>query len=435
MRLKGAHLVIGSSEGVLKKGESMMVRTNEPDEHRLRSERGVALAFMALLLFVLLGASALAIDLAFLYGARTEAQRTADAAALAGAGVLYQTMDEAAAEAAAIEWGSRNRIRGEQVVILPGDVDVIPDSQKVRVRVHRTADRGSAIPTIFARSLGFVEVDVRTLAAAQAFPAGAIDGACLLPFAMPDRWQMANGQWPTMYDDYNPPADRYVSWSDDSPGNPATGFSYPESVGYQMQIRGVQSQGADYHPGWWRHAYFWDFPGAPNGVPGNQRIIQAIRDCVEDDPMPVHMEDWYQTQPGFLSGPLMANAFNFVINQDPAATWNDACNCVLRNGEPVENSPRIRPLALFNPNQPPQQGAFPVQVTNFVNVFVESVVGGQGGGGPGGPGGPGGGGPGGPPGNPGQPEVWVRYMGVTGIAPGQWTPDAGPVPRSLRLVE
>jgi len=381
-------------------------------ESRIRNRRGVALAFVALLVFVLLGMAALAVDMGMLYGARTEAQRVADASALAGAGAYLRSMDEATARATAIDYGTRNRIRGIPVEIRPGDVDVIPDSQKVRVRVFRTQQRENPIETIFARALGFNWINVAAMGAAQAFPAGAIDGSCLLPFALPDRWMKADGSWPTMYDNFNPPSDTYTPY----PEADATGYSYPESVGYRMQIRGQQPQGADYHPGWWRQVWFWG-----TQVPGNNAVVNAIRNCVSDEPVPVALDDWYQTQPGNLSGPQINNAFTDVINRDPGAYWDDGCNCIKGSaygpGGDGTGSPRVRPIALFDPRQPPVQGAFPVEITNFISVFVESSSFVN------------------EPGGPGQPSVWVRFMGLSGIAPGEWTPDAGPLARVLRLVE
>ena len=53
-----------------------------------RGERGISLAFVVIAIFALLGMAALAIDLATLYVGRAQAQRVADAAALAGAKTL-----------------------------------------------------------------------------------------------------------------------------------------------------------------------------------------------------------------------------------------------------------------------------------------------------------------------------------------------------------
>src|SRR5579884_1193422 len=51
-------------------------------------QRGATLVFFAFFIIFLMGAAALAIDLGMLYVARSEAQRAADAAALAGANVF-----------------------------------------------------------------------------------------------------------------------------------------------------------------------------------------------------------------------------------------------------------------------------------------------------------------------------------------------------------
>ncbi len=56
--------------------------------NRVRDERGAAMVLVAVSLVVLLGMVALAVDLGMLLEARTESQRVADSAALAGAGWL-----------------------------------------------------------------------------------------------------------------------------------------------------------------------------------------------------------------------------------------------------------------------------------------------------------------------------------------------------------
>jgi Flp pilus assembly protein TadG len=62
---------------------------------KLNKENGVVLIFVALLLTVFLGIAALAVDIGFMYVARTELQRTADSAALAATrrlGLIYEGM-------------------------------------------------------------------------------------------------------------------------------------------------------------------------------------------------------------------------------------------------------------------------------------------------------------------------------------------------------
>ena len=62
---------------------------------RIRSERGAVLALVAILLVIIVGLVAFAIDINHLYVVRNELQNAADAGALAGAQVLYEDPDGA----------------------------------------------------------------------------------------------------------------------------------------------------------------------------------------------------------------------------------------------------------------------------------------------------------------------------------------------------
>jgi len=152
----------------------------------------MAFVLLAVSMVAVLSAAAIAIDIGMLVTARTESQRAAESAALAGAGWLIAApADEAGARTRAKEYAWLNTVRGDSVVVLDEDIDVILDSAKVRVRVNNVKDRGTAIGTFFARVFGVREVDVRTLAAAWAaptdeLPATSVD--CPLPIALLDQW-------------------------------------------------------------------------------------------------------------------------------------------------------------------------------------------------------------------------------------------------------
>ncbi|MEJ2343645.1 MAG: pilus assembly protein TadG-related protein [Gemmatimonadales bacterium] len=132
-------------------------------------ERGATAAFVAVGLFMMLGMVALAVDLGVLLGARTDSQRVADASALAGAAsFITLPYDTDRPRDWAIEYAAKNTVHGSPATVLPEDVDVLLDEQKVRVRVRNITERGNAIRTIFARVLGWDEVNVGTVAAAEA---------------------------------------------------------------------------------------------------------------------------------------------------------------------------------------------------------------------------------------------------------------------------
>jgi len=92
-----------------------------------KNERGVTLAFVALLLFVFLGVGALVVDLGLLYAAKNELQNAADAGALAGARVLYSedgTSVNTGAVTTATNAAIANFSHGSEVEVHEGDVKI-----------------------------------------------------------------------------------------------------------------------------------------------------------------------------------------------------------------------------------------------------------------------------------------------------------------------
>ena len=86
----------------------------------IRTQRGMTLLVVCLLLIGFLGIAALCIDLGVLYTARTSAQHAADSAALAGAFTFVNSpnaIQPAAAQEAAIAAAGTNRILGQTVSI------------------------------------------------------------------------------------------------------------------------------------------------------------------------------------------------------------------------------------------------------------------------------------------------------------------------------
>jgi hypothetical protein len=171
-------------------------------------ERGATLALVAVALVALLSVAALAIDLGMLYVARNEAQRAADAAALAGAytfitsgctstgGCVSGGPQETTARLQAQSVGDTNTIIGRKADIRNSDVSFSYPSAmepQITVVVERTAARGNAVPTIFARMFGVSEADVSVKATAEAYnPSGSGSGSpavaddCVAPFLVPN---------------------------------------------------------------------------------------------------------------------------------------------------------------------------------------------------------------------------------------------------------
>src|SRR5215472_2723130 len=124
-------------------------------QDRIRSQRGMTLMVVCLLLIAFLGIAALCIDLGVLYTARTSAQHAADSAALAGAFTFVNSpnaIQPAAAQEAAIAAAGTNKILGQTVSIKAGDVSVDTTNRLVTVTVSRSGTGG--VPTFFGKVLG-----------------------------------------------------------------------------------------------------------------------------------------------------------------------------------------------------------------------------------------------------------------------------------------
>lgn len=155
---------------------------------RIDNERGSALVITGVGLAALLGMSAFAVDMAMLYSARDQAQRAADAAALAGVGAYidYQPVEARKfAREWALDYGTRNSIIGQTIRASEVAVTTDPDSLEVTVVVRRTGIR-----LWFARSLGVGSATVSARAKARAMDAAS--SPCLKPFALPDAWYDAD---------------------------------------------------------------------------------------------------------------------------------------------------------------------------------------------------------------------------------------------------
>ena len=148
-----------------------------------KKQEGFVIVAVAIVLIVLVGFLALAIDIGVLYSARTSAQGVADAAALAGA---YTYINDPGApdlwqraHDSALQVALNNSIMGQPVAA--ADVTVNPDPANRRV----TVDVQSTQNTYFARAFGVETASVGAQAVAEAakFAAGS---PCTKPWFIPN---------------------------------------------------------------------------------------------------------------------------------------------------------------------------------------------------------------------------------------------------------
>ena len=179
---------------------------------RRNRESGMVLYLVAASIVLLIGVLGLAVDLVSYYTVRSEAQRAADAAALAGASVFAASgctggvsgtactsgsvQTAVASQAAAV--GNANKVGGQSPgIVAATDVTFSSDTAssynpRVTVLVQRTTANGNPMPTFFLKIFGLQTVDVSATATAEVYnPTGGTGSpniclTCVKPFIAED---------------------------------------------------------------------------------------------------------------------------------------------------------------------------------------------------------------------------------------------------------
>jgi len=165
-----------------------------------RRERGSSLFIVAAAMVALVGLMGLGVDLVALYLGKSEAQRAADAAALAGAqefvlsgftsGLVTQATAQTLATNQAVAVGQKNLVGGAAPSIPGGNVTfdfTHAGNPLITTVVNAT------LPTIFMKIFGVTSANISATATAEAYnPAGSAAGgptlctSCLRPFLVPN---------------------------------------------------------------------------------------------------------------------------------------------------------------------------------------------------------------------------------------------------------
>src|ERR1041385_6067893 len=150
--------------------------------HSHRDERGVSLIIVSFGLMGFLAATTLAIDVGMMMMARSQAQNSADAGALAGATALvFNSFTDRSttgpAVTSAVSTALANLVADAPPSVLTSDVTFPTDPSgnptRVAVSVFRTTERGNAIPTFLGAMFGVPTASVGAAATAEASPANA----------------------------------------------------------------------------------------------------------------------------------------------------------------------------------------------------------------------------------------------------------------------
>jgi len=334
-----------------------------------------------------ISASMLAIDVGMLMTARSQAQNSADAGALAGATALvYDSYTDRSAGGPAVTSAIRasqmNNVMAGQVSVTPGDVEFLNspttgEPNRVKVSVRRTASRGNPVATMIAKYFGRVTSDIGATATAEASPANAMD--CVKPFTIPDKWvEKQTPPWDASdtYDAFtnkgvplaNP--DIYIPayTSDGYPDPSYTGyrmFGSPNDVGTALTIRA--GTGNNISPSMY-------FSLAMTDDTGGSDYRWNIANCNQKH---YHWGDGLVQEPGNMVGPTI-QGIEELIAKDPSATYNSGTHSV--QGSAFGNhSPRIFPIPLYDPvfyDEGKRNGRnATLRTANWICFFAQSVTG------------------------------------------------------------
>ncbi|HEX7119422.1 MAG TPA: pilus assembly protein TadG-related protein [Longimicrobiales bacterium] len=337
------------------------------------------MAFLAVCLVALIAVLGLVIDLGRAFTARGEAQRAADAAALAGASAFLEFDPAEAVEPArerALDFATRNLIRNDSID--PGEVtvQVLPDEEKVRVTVRR-----AGLATWFARIFGVETMAVSAQAAAVAASTGS--AKCVKPFTIPDLWEDAdndvNGN--RIWDEdeiwsYDPASgDRYQRFDTDASGETGFGSSFrdgsPDSRGYTYDNdygrRVVLKHTDPQNSGIASFFQPWVIPGSNPGASDYRTNIATCNPLVID----LGTEYEVDNKTGDMVGPTI-QGMEDLIAQDPDAYWDETTNSV--QGSKYANwldSPRVIIVPLYDPAAITDPGKTTITFNNFALFFIE----------------------------------------------------------------
>jgi Putative Flp pilus-assembly TadE/G-like len=171
---------------------------------RKLEQRGAALMMISAAMIFVLGMAGLAIDLGSLYVGRSQAQRAADAAALAGATALADSgctstgtclAAESYATDRAVAVGNQNLVAGINPNIQPSAPDITfdlsnPQDPRITVTVYRDTTHKDPMPTFFIKIFGIQTANISAQATAEAFnPSGqnkSIGTKCVKPWLLPN---------------------------------------------------------------------------------------------------------------------------------------------------------------------------------------------------------------------------------------------------------
>jgi len=320
-----------------------------------KKQKGFVLVVLALLLVVLIGFLALAVDIGVLYSARTSAQEVADAAALAGAFTFIndtQSPQPQTASSNALQVALNNSVLGQPVAAADVNVNVDVANRRVAVDVQSTQN------TYFARALGVQTANVGVEAVAEA-AANSTGTACAKPWFIPNTVFGAGGACAAC-------AANQVLIS----GGQVTAFGQSK-IGQQFTLRS-QIPSSAIAPG---QFYAIRLPGSS----GANDYRNNIATCANAY---VRCGDFYSTENGNMVGPTKQGV-NDLIGNPSTDTWTGTVGRYLTSYGFSDTSKNIAVAPVwdacgtagFCPSGNFPSGSATVRIIGFAAFFLDGIQG------------------------------------------------------------
>ncbi len=328
------------------------------------NESGVSILIIAVGMVFVLGMAGLGIDLASLYVGRSQAQRAADAAALAGATALVDDscvtgstgtplsggcMALARQRAEAV--GNNNLIAGVSPDITDNDISFPSTSSsdpQVQVIAGRGtydgADHGNPMPTFFMKIFGITTASVSAVATAEAYnPSGSSTNAgttCVKPWMFPNCDQFnttVDPNYPYCSGGVGP----FVEPDGSGGYTVARPVNYPNGAIGEPYVIKPASPGSTPAPGQYYAAYIPSNTAVPSECPacatqvstggsGSGALYRANIECCNSTPLicggAVDLENTLQSNAGNMAGPTYQGV-DCLIHQDETAAGANGASC------------------------------------------------------------------------------------------------------------
>ena len=339
-----------------------------------RDERGISILYVTTGFMAFFAATILAVDVGMLTTARSQAQNSADAGALAGAIALaMDDFEDRTASGPAVQGAVNaalaNTVIGDNVAVEPSDVTfpAAPEGEAhVKVSVFRTEGRANPLSTFIAAVFGMGSANIEADATARTARANAM--TCVRPFTIPDKWdENQDPEWTPesefrRYDSHGDlieNADEYFP-----PGHGSyRGYDPDDDKGTVLTLRA--GTGNNIEPTFY---YSWKMSGAIGADYYEENIFQCNQAVFTPGAEMIQ-------EPGNMVGPT-THGVDLLIAQDPTAYWDDVHERVV---SPLGRSPRIFPIPLYDPDLYDQGKVNGRNATlimrNWIGFFVEEIVG------------------------------------------------------------